>query len=255
MFTSRAEFRLHLRIDNADRRLTPHGRRLGLIGETDWSAYEAKQVRAIALEKLLAARRPDAQHWRIFLDEFLARQATENQSPLRASTAGRQRPDAGEHGRADLCRTAAPPGALDPDALASPASHYALASESEAAFAPWLETLFRLARQSLAHRNLTIRAPNAKPQPANQLTPTPPRCMAWNELRAVETEIKYAGYLAQQRRSIEKLKAAESHAIPHGLPLRGSLWPFSRNAGEAGQESARIQSARPAASPASPPQR
>ena len=37
---------------------------------------------------------------------------------------------------------------------------------------------------------------------------------ARNELRAVETEIKYAGYLDQQRKSIEKLKSAESLTIP-----------------------------------------
>src|ERR1035441_3321802 len=57
MFTSRAEFRLHLRIDNADRRLTKHGRRLGLIDDAAWAAYEAKVARAEAFERLLRKER------------------------------------------------------------------------------------------------------------------------------------------------------------------------------------------------------
>src|SRR5260370_25569517 len=57
VFTSRAEFRLHRRIDNADRRLTPHGRRVGLIRDGAWADFQAKQARAQKLAGFLEKTR------------------------------------------------------------------------------------------------------------------------------------------------------------------------------------------------------
>ena len=138
MFTSRAEFRLHLRIDNADERLTPVGRRVGLVAEERWKVFINKQEQRNRLKCALTKH-----HYGQWL----------------------KRPEA---------RIA------DIDT--------------------WV-------RQCLGA------------EPVRGLMTT------------VETEAKYAGYIAQQERQIERLRKAESRRIPEDFEFQG-VPGISREIGE-----------------------
>ena len=179
MFTSRAEFRLHLRIDNADTRLTPHGRRLGLIDDPTWTAFEARQLRAQTLRSHLEQTRLDPH---TLLPELIARL----DGPA-GNLAGQTLADFLKRPEVSILDLVNPqPHLLDPHHSGCPI-HRALGDE-------WVH-------------------PDPQPSPLARATHR-------NELRAVETQIKYSGYLAQQTRSIAKMKRAESLRIPPWFTYR-----------------------------------
>ena len=57
MFTSRSEYRLALRHDNADERLEPYGRTLGLVGDSDWERFNERRTRLANARALLETHR------------------------------------------------------------------------------------------------------------------------------------------------------------------------------------------------------
>jgi tRNA uridine 5-carboxymethylaminomethyl modification enzyme len=146
MFTSRAEFRLHLRIDNADERLTPVGRRAGLVSDERWALFTKKQQQkrrvwdALARARMVAGAFPDTS-------------LPEGDCPLAAEWL--RRPEA-----------------------------------SISVLRPWI---------------------------VRELGEEPVRGV----LESVETVLKYAGYIAQQDRQIERLRNAESRRIPEEFRFRG----------------------------------
>jgi len=164
MFTSRAEFRLHLRIDNADRRLTPHGRRVGLIDDQAWSDFFAKQARQKKTKQLLEETR--------LTTEMIEKLHFDAQAPV-------------------------------PDLAGTTGSSLAqLLKRPEITVEHIVPILRELAPEFFDRDSAHL--------PTTDHLPSVLR----NELKSVETEIKYEGYLLQQQRGIDRLKKAEQRNIP-----------------------------------------
>jgi tRNA uridine 5-carboxymethylaminomethyl modification enzyme len=186
MFTSRAEFRLHLRIDNADRRLTPHGRRVGLISDSAWDDFQAKQRRHESMKQRLEGTRLTTS----MLDQIVATSTDRVEPGLRPGQAEQS-------------------SAADDFLSAVGQSLAQLLKRPEITIERLLPVLREVAPEffveSVAALSSAIR----------------------NELKSVETEIKYAGYLLQQERAIERLKKAEQRTIPQWFDY-GSVSGLSR---------------------------
>jgi tRNA uridine 5-carboxymethylaminomethyl modification enzyme len=188
MFTSRAEFRLHLRIDNADRRLTPFGRRIGLISDAAWADFLAKQERlekmktSLERTKLTGAMLESIQHAALSL-QTVAADDSEEPNSHESSTASDQRPTA------DFT-----------SALGQPLAQ--MLKRPEIRIEYLAESLRQVAPEFFGRQDSASQAPTSLPSEVR------------NELKSVETEIKYEGYLQQQNRAIERLKKSEQRNIP-----------------------------------------
>lgn len=150
MFTSRAEYRILLRQDNADERLSSIGRRIGLVDDFRWKTFQEKQARIQSLSQRLA-------------------------------------------------ETTLKPEAINPY----------LASVEEAPVEMSKNAADLLVRPFVTLRGLLENVPRG----TNELSDD-------EVLDAVETRIKYAGYIEREKRLAEKIQRLEELEIPQDFDFQ-----------------------------------
>ncbi len=190
MFTSRAEFRLHLRIDNADRRLTPHGRRVGLISDRAWEDFQTKQQRLQQMRTLLE---------RTKLSVSMLESMDSSHSE--------------KHGDEESAVAPSTPGVINQWESAVGQTCAQLLKRPEITIEQLAPILRALDPVFFSREKETIRE-----NPCNSVAELSSEIR--NELKSVETEIKYEGYLLQQQRAIERMKKSEQRLIPEWFEYR-----------------------------------
>jgi tRNA uridine 5-carboxymethylaminomethyl modification enzyme len=190
MFTSRAEFRLHLRIDNADRRLTPHGRRVGLISDEAWNDFQAKQQRLERTKKLLEGTRLTPE----MLNKIVASHSEERSDEACPERSRRESAVAG---------SATKPAYDWPSALGQTCAQ--LLKRPEVTIEQLAPLLRELDPAFFIREEIRGNPSESAAGISSEIR---------NELKSVETEIKYEGYLLQQQRAMERMKKSEQRAIP-----------------------------------------